>query len=158
MAKKPSVLITGCSDGGIGFALAVVFAKHNYNVFATARNTTSMSLLQHSANITLLTLDVLQPAQIQAAVAAVKKETGGTLDILVNNAGATRFMPLLDENIEEAKKLYDVNVWAPLEVTRAFMPLLMESKGLVVFIASLSGYVNIPWQGKSSQKRLRNHP
>ncbi|KAH8722688.1 putative hydroxybutyrate dehydrogenase [Phaeosphaeriaceae sp. PMI808] len=147
MAPKGSVLVTGCSDDGIGSALALTFAQRGFHVFATARDTASMAKLQDIESITLLALDVLDAKQIEAAVATVGKLTGGTLDYLVNNAGRTRFMPLLDEDINQAKELFDTNVWAPLQLVQAFSPLLIESKGTVVFISSVSGYLNVPWQG-----------
>lgn len=148
MVLKRSVLITGCSDDGIGSSLALAFAQRGFLVFATARNAASMTKLQNVTNITLLTLDVLDAENIQAAVAIVRKETGGTLDYLVNNAGRTRFMSLLDEDIEEAKKIFDTNVWAPLRMVKAFSSLLIETKGTVVFITSVGGHGNVPWQGK----------
>ncbi|PSN65483.1 putative hydroxybutyrate dehydrogenase [Corynespora cassiicola Philippines] len=145
--SKGSVLITGCSDGGIGSALAAAFAQHGFHVFATARTTQSMSHLKDNGNITLLTLDVVDAKQIKDAAETVKSQTGGTLDYLVSNAGHNRFMPLLDEDIEEAKRLYDINCWGPLQLVQTFSPLLIQAKGTVVFIASVSGYMNVPWQG-----------
>lgn len=87
MAMMKSVLITGCSDGGIGGALALVFQKHGYHVFATARNLSKMRALATLPNVTLLTLDVMNNTHILSAVDAVTKETGGTLDYLINNSG-----------------------------------------------------------------------
>jgi len=147
MAPKGSVLITGCSDDGIGSALTLTFVKRGFRVFATARNTASMTRFQ-DFNVTLLALDVLDAKQIEATVAIVSKETGGKLDYLVNNAGCTRFMPLLDEDIEETKEFYDTNVWALLQLVQAFSPLLIEAKGTVVFIASVYSHLNVSWQGK----------
>lgn len=156
MVPKGSVLVTGCSDDGIGSALALAFAQRGFCVFTTARNTAGMTKLRDLDNVTLLTLDVLDAKQIEAAVGAVSKETGGTLNYLVNNAGRNRFMPLLDEDIEEAKKLYDTNVWGPLQLVQAFSPLLIEAKGTVVFISSVSGYVNVPWQGEIAPRLLQH--
>ncbi|KAL2851500.1 hypothetical protein BJY01DRAFT_232920 [Aspergillus pseudoustus] len=62
--------------------------------------------------------------------------TGGSLDAILNNVGAGYSMPLMDVNIAKARELFDLNVWSVLNVTRAFLPLLMESPheygGLVV--------------------------
>lgn len=52
MAPKGSVLITGCSDGGIGSALAIVFQQRGYHVFATTCNIDKMSELRGLSNIT----------------------------------------------------------------------------------------------------------
>ena len=146
-----SVLITGCSDGGIGSALAVTFAQRGLLVFATTRNISSMSKLENLPNVRLLAMDITNPTQVRDAVGVVKKETGGTLDYLVNNAAQGRFMPLLDEaeGFAEAKELFEVNVWAQLSVTQAFAPLLIEAKGTIVYISSVAGQVNVPWVGKS---------
>ncbi|KAI0893063.1 NAD(P)-binding protein [Annulohypoxylon nitens] len=84
---------------------------------------------------------------IQAARDAVREETGGTLTFLINCAARNHFMQLLDEDIEAGKALYDTNVWGPLAVTQSFAPLLIKAKGTVVFITSLSGYLNVPYQG-----------
>jgi len=154
MTPERSVLITGCSDGGIGSALAAAFVQRGFRVFATARNTASMTKLQDLSNVTLLELDILDAKQIEGTVTTINKETGGTLDYLVNNAGRNRFMPLLDEDINEAKKLYDTNVWGPLRLVQAFSPLLIEAKGTVVLITSVSGYLNVPWQGNISFSTL----
>jgi len=146
---KKSVLITGCSDGGIGGALALAFAQRGLLVFATTRKIASMSKLTNLPNVRLLVLDITNQAQIHAAVEAVKKETGGSLDYLVNNAAQGRFMPLLDEaeGFKEAKELFDLNLWAQLSMVQAFTPLLMEAKGTVAYISSLATRVNMPWLG-----------
>lgn len=81
-----SVLITGCSEGGIGDALAKVFHSKGLRVFATARN---LAKVQHLAamGVEILPLDVVNSASIAAAVGGITKLTGGTLDFLVNNSG-----------------------------------------------------------------------
>lgn len=148
MAPK-SVLITGCSDDGIGYGLALTFQKQGHQVFATARNLDKMTELNGLPNVTLLQLDVSEPSQIEVAVAAVQAKTGGTLDVLVNNAGRNHFMPYLDEDVEQVKALYDINVWGPLRVTKAFVPLLIKAQGSIAFTTSISGYLNVPFMGES---------
>ncbi|CAG8955593.1 hypothetical protein HYFRA_00009547 [Hymenoscyphus fraxineus] len=143
---KKSVLITGCSDGGLGSALAQEFLKNDYHVFATARNPSKMSTLSNQPNIILLELDVTIPSQITTAVQSVKK-ISGRLDILVNNAGRNHFSPVLDIDVSEAKEIFEINLWGPLALIKAFMPLLMESKGTVVNTTSVSGYLNVPYMG-----------
>jgi 1-acylglycerone phosphate reductase len=56
-------------------------------------------------------------------------------------------LPLLDTNISEAKKMFDVNVFALVAVTQAFSPLLIASKGTIINIGSVAGKSPIPWQG-----------
>jgi 1-acylglycerone phosphate reductase len=145
-----SVLITGCSDGGIGSALALTFQQRNFQVFATARNIAKMSELRDLKNVTLLTLDITNSEQIKSVVGAVAKATGGMLDYLVNNAARNHFRPILDENLEETKDLFNTNVWGSLAVTQAFSPLVIRAKGSLVFVTSIAGYGNTPWMGMSS--------
>jgi NAD(P)-dependent dehydrogenase (short-subunit alcohol dehydrogenase family) len=148
MTSNKTVLITGCSDGGIGSALALVLQQRGLHVFATARDPSKMSDLNGLPNVTMLTLDVVKPDQIKAAVDLVTKQTGGALDYLVNNAGRNHFMPILDEDLDVVKKLFDVNFYGPLAVTQAFAPLLVKAKGMAVYITSASGYINVPFMGK----------
>lgn len=55
-------------------------------------------------------------------------------------------MPVSDLSIPEAKKLFDLNVWACLAVTQAFLPLLLKSKGMVVNHTSAASLASIPFQ------------
>lgn len=86
--SKRTVLITGCSDGGLGAALAIAFREAGLHVYATARNPSKMTQLT-SLGIETLTLDVLSDSSIAACVSKLDK-----LDILVNNAGACYSMPV----------------------------------------------------------------
>lgn len=144
---KQTVLITGCSDGSLGAALAEAFARRGFHVLATLRNPTKASSLLSHPGIEVMTLDVTEAASISLCAAAVAAKTGGRLDVLVNNAGSMFVMPLLDTNITESKKLFDVNVWGLLAVTQAFAPMLVRSKGVVLNIASIAGAVRMAWQG-----------
>ncbi|KAI2465899.1 NAD(P)-binding protein [Annulohypoxylon bovei var. microspora] len=138
---KRSVLITGCSDGGMGFALAVAFHKAGFHVYATARNPAKMTLLA-SSGIETLQLDIQSQQSITDAVSKIP-----SLDILVNNAGSQFLMPVVDANIADAKKLYDLNVWAHLAMIQAFLPLLLKSSNaLIVNQTSIGASATIPFQ------------
>lgn len=151
-AQKKNVLVTGCSTGGLGFALALAFRNKGFHVLATVRNADKAGALAAEKDIEVLTLDVTSAESIDSAVRQVQKATGGKLDILVNNAGAAIFGPLIHASIEEGKAAYDVNVWAPLAVTQAFAPLLIASKGVILNISSIAGAVPLAWQGTCSER------
>ncbi|KAI1766301.1 hypothetical protein GGR53DRAFT_486960 [Hypoxylon sp. FL1150] len=137
-----SVLITGCSDGGMGSELAIAFHKAGLKVYATARNPAKMAKLAPYDRIELLALDVLSEASIAECVKKVP-----SLDILVNNAGQANPAPVADMNIAEAKALYDVNVWAPIAVIQVFLPLLLKSpSALIVNHTSVASVAPIPFQ------------
>ncbi|KAI0021271.1 putative hydroxybutyrate dehydrogenase [Xylariomycetidae sp. FL0641] len=147
MPSKETVLITGCSDGGIGPELALLFQQRGFHVFATARDLAKMSALQDLPDVTLLTLDVTKSAHIKAAVEAVTKHTGGTLNYLINNAGRNHFMPILDEDLDAVRNLFEINFFGPIAIVQAFSPLLIKAKGMAVYISSVSGYLNIAYMG-----------
>ncbi|OAL40683.1 hypothetical protein AYO20_00419 [Fonsecaea nubica] len=138
--KKRTVLITGCSDGGLGSALAIALRETGLHVYATARNPSKLAQVQ-AHGIETFTLDVLSPESISAAVTKVTH-----LDMLVNNAGALYSMPITDMSIPQAKELFDLNVWSYLAMTQAFLPRLLESKGIVVNQTSSAGLTPIAFQ------------
>jgi hypothetical protein len=138
-SRQESVLITGCSAGGLGSAIALAFQAHSLYIFATARDLSKLAHLFTIPNITLLQLDVTNPISIYHAVEVVKSTGDGKLKYLVNNAGAGHTMPLLDVDIEEPKKTHDTNVWGVLRVTQACAPLILGEKGTIVNIGSTGG-------------------
>ncbi|KAK3376220.1 hypothetical protein B0T24DRAFT_618253 [Lasiosphaeria ovina] len=147
-APPKTVLVTGCSDGGLGAALALAFARENFRVFATARDPARVTAAGSHANIEVLRLDVTSAESIAACAAEVSGRTGGRgLDVLVNNAGAIFVLPLLDTAVADARRLFEVNVWGMLAVTQAFAPLLITAKGTVLNISSLAGAAKMAWQG-----------
>ena len=146
---KKTVLITGCSTGGIGWAMAKNFHQRGFYVFATARNPSKTADLAELSDIEILELDVTVPRTIAQCKEIVAKRTGGSLNVLVNNAGVEFNSPLLDTDVAEAKRLYDVNVWGPLAMVQAFAPLLIKAKGVIFNQSSIDGALNMVWAGKS---------
>lgn len=143
-----TVLITGCSAGGIGCSLAKEFQKRGLMVFASARSLSKMADLEKLSNVTLLALDVTSPTSIANALEEVKRHTGGTLDYLVNNSGQQYIMPALDVDIDEGKKMFDVNFWGVLRMIQAFSPLLIKAGGTVVNIGSIVAHLYAPFSSK----------
>ncbi|KAI1113550.1 hypothetical protein F5Y14DRAFT_417573 [Nemania sp. NC0429] len=150
MDSKRTILITGCSDHSLGAALALAFHKAGWRVFASARDLRKMKDSKDKG-ITTVQLDVGSDESVASCVAHVQELTGGSLDALVNNAGQGYCLPLMDVDIDKARELFDLNVFSILRVTRAFLPLLLESKhgGLVINHTSAVSMIagSIPWQG-----------
>ncbi|KAK3901561.1 hypothetical protein C8A05DRAFT_44810 [Staphylotrichum tortipilum] len=152
--QKLTVLITGCTPGGMGAALAVAFHSAGHHVFATARNPSKLAPLADQG-IQTLPLDITSATSITAAVAAVSSSlsTEQGLDILVNNAAGSYAMPLADAALSAARDLFEVNVWAHLAVTQAFLPLLLKSAaagGFTPIVAnhtSVGSVAALPFQG-----------
>ncbi|KAL4808600.1 IBR finger domain protein [Aspergillus unguis] len=153
MSPKRSILITGCSDRSLGSHLALQFHFAGWRVFASARNMAKLKDAE-KAGIETVQLDTLSDESIAACVSTIEKLTAGTgndgkgsLDALLNNAGAGYSMPLMDIEIDKAKQLFDLNVWSLISVSRAFLPLLMNSphaakdEALLINHTSVSGII-----------------
>ncbi|KAI0910395.1 putative short-chain dehydrogenase/reductase [Ustulina deusta] len=148
-----TVLITGCSEGGFGAALAMEFHSRGYYVFATLRNTSKAGALAQLDNVEILELDVTSLDHITRAAQAVAKHTGGTLDVLVNNAGADYVMPLLDIKLEQARKVFELNFWSVFNMTQAFAPMLIEAKGAICNISSTAAALPLAWSSMYSTSK-----
>ncbi|KAH8676121.1 short-chain dehydrogenase/reductase [Xylariales sp. PMI_506] len=153
---QKSVLITGCSEGGIGAGLAAEFQLRGFRVFATARNVAKMKSLSDKG-IETLALDVNSDESIAAAAAAVRAATGGTLDYLINNAGIHHFMPFADSKMEDMRRVLDTNITAVFAVTHAFLPLLIEAKGVVANIGSVQEVFRVPFQSAYNASKAAVH-
>lgn len=146
MIEEKVALITGCSSGGLGAALAVALHKFGYRVIATARNTSKLQETR-AAGIEDLELDVLSPTSISLCVEKLTALTGGKLDMLVNNAGSSYYMPVTDIDITKAKEVFDLNVWSLVSITQAFLPLLLKSSDAkIVNNLSIAAYLGLPVQ------------
>ena len=149
--QKKSVLITGCSTGGIGWAMAKIFLSREYHVFATTRDPSTAADLSELSDVDILALDVTVPETISQCKATIAQRTDGKLDVLVNMAGVEFVSSLLDVDVDQAKQLYDVNVWGPLAMVQAFAPLLIEAQGVVVNQSSIDAVLSMVWAGKSAR-------
>ena len=139
-----TILITGCS-GGLGKALAVEAKRQGYRVFATARKEADLQHLQQ-LGLETIALEMTNPDSVKQAVLQLQQQAG-RLDILVNNAGFGVMGPVLDAGAEGLRQQFEVNVFAAVDLTRACLPLLLQSKGLVVNIGSVSGLLTTPFAG-----------
>ncbi|KAL2164992.1 hypothetical protein VTH06DRAFT_288 [Thermothelomyces fergusii] len=140
MGPKPgqkTVLITGCTPGGIGHALCLEFHAKGVHVIATARDPAVLSEMA-AMGMTTLTLDVTKEESIKACHDEVSTLTGGKLDILVNNAGRTHTHPATDLLIPDVRETFETNVFGVMAMCAAFSDLLIAAKGLIINIASLA--------------------
>ncbi|KAL2260606.1 hypothetical protein VTK26DRAFT_5325 [Humicola hyalothermophila] len=134
---QKTVLITGCTPGGIGHAVALEFHAKGLHVIATARNPAVLAEMA-GLGMTCLPLDVTKAESIKACREEVSKLTGGKLDILVNNAGRTHTHPATDIDMDDVRETFETNVFGVMAMCAAFSPLLIAARGLIINIASLA--------------------
>jgi len=144
--SQKSILVTGASTG-IGRHLAETLAENGYHVYAGARKDKDIAALNAIANVTAVRLDVTRQNQIDAAVEMIK-EKGTGLYGLVNNAGVGGGDEVVETPIEDQTFIYAVNVEGVYRTTKAFAPLVIESKGRIVTTGSIAG--TISWPGGSA--------
>ena len=136
-AKRKAVLVTGASTG-IGRNMVETLAKNGWFVYAGARKPKDLEALSAIPNVQGVKLDVTVQADVDAAVATVRKGGRG-LHGLVNNAGIAVIGPLIEVEEADLRDQLEVNVMGPYRVTRAFAPLIIEAKGRIVTTGSISG-------------------
>ncbi len=136
----PIWFITGCSTG-FGRVVAEQVLARGWRAVVTARQPDSIAPLaaRYPDTALALALDVTQPPQIAAAVAAAEQRFGG-IDVLLNNAGYG-YQSSVEEGIEaEIRALFDANVFGLFALTRAVLPLMRrQRRGHVFNITSLAG-------------------
>ena len=135
-----SILVTGASTG-IGRNLAETLAENGYHVYAGARKEKDLAALDAIDNITAVRLDVTSQEEIDAVVEMIR-EKGTGLYALVNNAGIGGGGQVVDTPIEDQTFVYTVNVEGVYRTTKAFAPLVMESKGRIVTTGSIAGTIS----------------
>ena len=144
------VLITGCSTG-IGRDLAKQLSNAGYTVVATARKVETLDDLQVALK---LPLDVTQPASIQQAVEQTIKQFSW-IDILVNNAGYSVRGAIEEVPVNEARQMFDANVFGVMRMIQAVVPHMRQQKsGRVINISSISGKLVTPANGTYSATKF----
>jgi len=149
---QKAVLVTGASSG-LGRAMAETMAANGYFVYAGARKDKDLEELTAIENIQGVRLDVNNQDQIDAAVKTIS-EAGRGLYGLVNNAGVAVVQPLIEIEEQDFDFQMNVNIYGPYRVTRAFAPLLIESKGRISIIGSISGTLSSATWGPYSMTKF----
>ena len=137
--------VTGSSTG-LGRVLCEELLAQGERVVATARNPADVAGLAGDSCLTAA-LDVLQPDQIETAVAQAM-ERFGRIDVLVNNAGYGEMGAIEEFSDARARAQFDTNVFGVLNVQRVVLPLMRaQSAGHVLNISSIAGLASFPMAG-----------
>lgn len=141
--QKKKALITGAS-GGIGKAIAEIFAKEGYDLYLTCRKAEQVLLSlakelreNYGADCVTFSGDLSDPEVCEQLFVKIKD-----LDVLVNNAGIASIGLLTDLTPERWKEIEGINLSAPLYLSRLAIPLFLRKKnGCIINISSVWGDV-----------------
>lgn len=137
------ILITGCR-GGIGLDAARRLAARGHTIYATVHSENSVKDVRsafgaNAASVTIEKIDITNEAD---------REKAGKwdIDVLINNAAIGDSGPLAEIDIDRMKRVLDVNIFGALELTRKFIPRMVERKsGRIIFIGSIAGLIPTPF-------------
>ncbi|MEY9949024.1 NADP-dependent 3-hydroxy acid dehydrogenase YdfG [Kitasatospora sp. GAS1066B] len=146
MTDSPVTLITGGSSG-IGAAAARQLLKLGHRVAVTARGEERLRRFAEEvgqpAALLTITGDAADPAAVRAAVAATV-ERFGRLDHAVANAGFSTHDTLADGDPAGWREMVLTNVLGPALLVQAALPELTRSRGRIVLVGSVAGFINSP--------------
>jgi NAD(P)-dependent dehydrogenase (short-subunit alcohol dehydrogenase family) len=137
------VLVTGGSSG-IGLATVRRLAAAGHQVFSASRRPDRNGV---PAGVTPLVLDLADPAAAAPAVAAVV-EAAGRLDVLVNNAGIGAVGSTEETSDDDAHRILEVNLFAPMRLARAAIPVMRgQGHGRIINVTSMNDVLPAPFGG-----------
>ena len=145
--KDKTVIITGGSEG-VGAAAARLFANAGANLMLVARNRKNLEViadeLRDRTRVEIFAMDV---SDADACVDVFKKAAFefGQIDILVNNAGVHARCNVADVDAEDLARIVDVNLRAPIVLSRIAIPYLKEhGSGAIINVGSMAGRTPVP--------------
>lgn len=149
MSLSKTMVITGASSG-IGEALARQAAK-TYRLLLVARRAERLQSLcteirGENGEAEALALDVTATTAA-ATIVETALRSYGRIDVIVNNAGRADFGPLLEQSDDAVEMQFRLNVIAPLQLSRAALPLLQATRGQLAFVGSGVARVPLPNYG-----------
>lgn len=145
-SEGKAVLVIGC-DTGFGHALVNRLHRDGFLVFAGCLDSKGpgASQLQKLPNVKVLQFDITKEEQVDEAFQKVKQQLGSrVLWSVVANAGIRNNGLVEWLTMESIMKVFDVNVFGTLRVTKKFLPLLKASKGRMIIVTSPFGHISMP--------------
>lgn len=151
--SQKTAVVTGVSTG-IGRAIAKALIDAGWRVFGSVRKEKDAADASAALgpNFTPLLFDVTDDAAIRREAARVDAMLGGkTLDALINNAGVAVAGPIGYLDLDDLKRQMDINVYGPIRVTQAFLPMLgadhsrAGAPGRIINMSSVAGKFASPF-------------
>lgn len=134
-------LVTGAS-AGIGEAAARALVGAGFTVYGTSRKAAAGGT---RGGVVFLPLDVTDDESVAAAVREVL-DRSGRIDVLVNNAGVGVSGAAEESSIEQARALFETNLFGSIRMTRAVLPHMREQgSGRIINVSSVLGFLPAPF-------------
>ena len=139
--KNKNIIVTGAS-GGIGNSIIKRFNDSEANILASGTKIDKLEdLKQKYPNIKILKFDISQNEKIEDFIAKATDELGGNLDAIVNNAGITQDNLAIRMNLDEWKKVIDINLTSTFLLSKfAIKKMLKNKSGKIINITSVVGH------------------
>jgi NAD(P)-dependent dehydrogenase (short-subunit alcohol dehydrogenase family) len=141
-----AAVVTGAAMG-MGMLMARKLAQRGWTVFAGVMPGMDTSELTRGVQLRVIEQDVTNEPMVQAGAQQVAQAlNGAALDLLINNAGIADIAtgPVEGVNLEEGKRLFDVNLFGQIRVIKAFLPLMFSSQQSPRIFNFSSGAVRVP--------------
>lgn len=138
-----TAIITGC-DSGIGRSLCEVFLSHGYGlIISYLRN----NPFKDNSNVFARKIDLRRQEQVTSFIrfARAKFKQGCRLDYFINNAGVALGGPVECVPLEIYREIFEINYFALVELSAAFIPELKKTRGTIGVVGSLAGKVALPF-------------
>lgn len=152
--KDKVVIITGASSG-IGKALAIKFGKTGSRLVLAARRIDRLKELEKQLDgieVLCVGTDVSREEDCRNLIRQAV-DRFGRIDVLINNAGISMRAIFEEVDLDVLHRLMDVNFWGTVYCTKYAIPFLLETKGSVVGVISVAGFVGLPGRtGYSASK------
>jgi NAD(P)-dependent dehydrogenase (short-subunit alcohol dehydrogenase family) len=140
---RKAIFITG-SSSGLGRATAKLFASKGWKVIATMRDPRKEKELGNVSGVTLMSLDVTDPYEIEGVAEQVV--AAGGVDVVFNNAGYGLAGPLEGLTDDQILRMVNTNMLGAIRTTKAFIPhFRAKSAGLFINTTSIGGLMTVPF-------------
>jgi short-subunit dehydrogenase len=130
------------ASGGIGLAAGIALIRKGYRVFGTSRQAAPDEVRQ---GIHMLRCDVTDDVSVKQLIKDVAG-LAGRIDVLVNNAGCSLIGAAEESSLDQARSLFDINVFGILRTTTEVLPIMRkQGQGRIINISSVAGFLPGPY-------------
>jgi len=136
-------IVTGASDG-IGASCALRLKQLGARVSLTGL--ASPEFVNRESESEIVTAGDITDSEVRSQIVQRTLNAFGRIDLLINNVGVGQYGYPSEVDTEISKRMFDVNVFAPLALSQLVIPVMRKQKsGIIVNIGSVGGKVSLPW-------------